>query len=132
MQSVRQSGFTLIEIMIVVAIVAILAAIALPAFADQMRKGRRAEAVAALQDAQLRLERWRTDHADFKGSGVTITDTSHYDYTVTAVDATATTPAGYTISAAPLGGQGKDVCKTLKITNSGGTIKKEPTDASCW
>lgn len=132
MQSVRQSGFTLIEIMIVVAIVAILAAIALPAFADQMRKGRRAEAVGALQDAQLRLERWRTDHADFSGSGVTIPDTSHYDYTVTAVAGTATAPPGYVLSAAPLGGQAKDLCKTLKITNSSGAIKKEPADASCW
>lgn len=129
MANTRASGFTLLELMVVVGIVAILAAIALPSFADQMRKSRRAEAVAGLQDAQLRLERWRVDNKDFTGSGVTIADTNYYDFTVTA---SAGTPNVYSISAAPLGSQQKDACGTLTVTVTTGVVSKSPSDARCW
>ncbi|MGI8561469.1 MAG: type IV pilin protein [Luteimonas sp.] len=129
MVSNRPSGFTLVELMVVVAIVAILAAIALPAFADQMRKSRRAEAVSALQDAQLRLERWRVDHKDFTGSGVSIADTKYYDFTVTA---DAATPNVYAISAAPLGGQQKDMCGTMTLSVNAGVVTKTPSNTNCW
>src|SRR5882724_9298948 len=52
-------GFTLIELMIVVAVVAILAVVALPAYQDSMRKSRRADAIAALTRLQLLQERHR-------------------------------------------------------------------------
>lgn len=129
MSRMRAPGFTLIELMVVVAIVAILAAIALPSFADQMRKSRRAEAVASLQDAQLRLERWRVDHKDFTGSGVTIADTNHYDFTITAA---AATPNSYSIEAKPFPSQDKDVCGTLNISVNAGVVTKTPSDAKCW
>ena len=126
----KTSGFTLIELMVVVAIVAILAAIALPSFADQMRKSRRAEAVTALQDAQLRLEKWRVDHSSFAGSGVTIPASSHYTFTITAV---AATPNAYAVSAAPsTASQQKDSCGTMTITNTAGVVTKTPTGTGCW
>lgn len=129
MANAREHGFTLIELMVVVAIVAILAAIALPSFADQMRKSRRAEAVSSIQDAQLRLERWRVDHRDFTGSGVTITDTAFYDFTVTAA---AATPNVYSISATPLGSQQNDTCGTMTVTVTAGVTSKTPANTSCW
>ncbi len=55
-----QSGFTLIELMIVVAIVAILAAVAYPAYTDSIRKGKRAEARAALMNLLQQQERYLT------------------------------------------------------------------------
>ena len=61
----REVGFTLIELMIVVAVVAILALIALPMYSEQMRKGKRAEAAQALGDMQLRQESWRADHPTY-------------------------------------------------------------------
>ena len=122
------SGFTLMELMIVVAIVAILAAIALPSFADQMRKSRRAEAVTALQDAQLRLEKWRVDHSSFADSGVAIPASSHYAFAITDAAANA-----YTISADPsTASQKKDVCGKLAITNTAGVVTKTPTGTGCW
>lgn len=54
----RVQGFTLIELMITVAIVAIIAAIAYPAYTEQVRKGRRAEAKAALVEMMNRQERF--------------------------------------------------------------------------
>ncbi len=56
----RQSGFTLIEVMIVVAIVGILSAIAYPSYAEYIRRGHRADARAGLLQAQQYLERAST------------------------------------------------------------------------
>lgn len=121
------SGFTLIELMIAVAIVAILAAIAYPSFADQMRKSRRAEAMASIQDGQLRLERWRVDHASFAGSGLVIADTTHYKFEIDTA-----TPSKYSIKATPQGGQAKDSCGTLTLGRDGNAVTKTPTTGNCW
>lgn len=127
----RSTGFTLIEIMVVVAVVAILAAVALPAFNDQVRKSRRAEAISNLQDVQLRLERWRVDHADYTGMTARPANTAFYGYTVTTA---AATPNNYTITATPVAGssQAKDTCGTLSIAKAGATIARTPVDAKCW
>ena len=61
----REFGFTLIELMIVVAVIAVLAAIALPMYAEHVRKGKRAEAMQALGDLQLRQASWRADNPTY-------------------------------------------------------------------
>lgn len=61
-------GFTLIEVMIVVAIIAILAAIAVPAYNDYMRRARVAEAVTALADMEARLEQHFQDNRTYAGA----------------------------------------------------------------
>jgi type IV pilus assembly protein PilE len=127
MSTRSNSGFTLIELVVTVAIIAILAAIALPSFATQMRKSRRAEAVSAVQDAQLRLERYRVDHASYAGSGVTITNTTKYNFTVTA---DAATPNNYSITAVPQGDQANDLCGTMTVSKVGAAVTKTPSD--CW
>ena len=65
MHAADQKGFTLLELMIVVAVIAILAMIALPMYSEQVRKGKRAEAVQAIGDIQLRQERWRADNSSY-------------------------------------------------------------------
>lgn len=65
MRTTRPAGFTLLELMIVVAVIAVLAAIALPNYIEQVRKGKRAEAVQAIGDMQLRQERWRADNSSY-------------------------------------------------------------------
>jgi type IV pilus assembly protein PilE len=58
----KSSGFTLIELMIVIAIVAILAVIAVPAYNDSVTKARRADGMSALMDAMARQERFFTEN----------------------------------------------------------------------
>ena len=131
----QQRGFTLIELMVVVAIVAILAAIAIPSFQGQILKSRRTEAITSLQDIQLKLERWRVDHASYADPGGATSypatpPTGHYEFQITAA---AATPNDYIISATPQGGQADDSCKTLTITNSGGVVTKSASGTgNCW
>ena len=68
----RISGFTLIEVMIVVAVIAILAAVAMPAYFDSVRKSRRADAITLLNQVAQEQERWRANNSTFSpnlGSG---------------------------------------------------------------
>ena len=126
----RQKGFTLIELMIVVGVIAILAAIAVPNFLEQSRKGRRAEAVRAVGDLQLALERWRAENPtyDCPTTACPLPTSSYYDIALTGPTATA-----YTITATRKSGtaQANDRCGTLTATQN---LQAKPTwggDADC-
>ena len=86
----RALGFTLIEMMVVVALVGILASIAYPSFIEAIRKGRRADAVSALTQIQHAQERWRANNGTYAGSlgagGLNLSTTSpdgHYSLAIT-------------------------------------------------
>ena len=64
----RFRGFTLIELMIVVAIVAILAAIAVPSYSDYVRRGRITEAISALSGMRVKLEQFFQDNRTYAGA----------------------------------------------------------------
>lgn len=124
----RLNGFTLIELMIAVAVVGILLAVALPSFLDSIRKGRRAEAFAALSAIQQAQERWRSNNALYGTlSNLTIaSSTSGGNYTLAVSASTAT---GYEATADGSGsGQRNDgQCTKLSVRVDRGAI----TYASC-
>lgn len=128
----RQRGFTLIEVMIVVVIIAILAAVAIPAYNEQVRKTRRADAIGELGRLHLDMERWRADRSTYVGSGAgyPAPQSSPY-YTITIPQASASA-TGYTLSAAPQGGQASDTCGTLTMVVANGVATKNPTTTGCW
>lgn len=64
----RHYGFTLIELMIAVAVVAILATVALPSYQDYVRRGNIPEATAALGQARIAMEQWFQDNRTYVGA----------------------------------------------------------------
>jgi type IV pilus assembly protein PilE len=125
-------GFTLIELMIVVAIVAILAAIAYPSYTQHIIKTRRTAAKACLSEYANYMERYYTTNLNYTGAGNPGLDcegaaqTGNYYTWAPPGDLTAST---YTISAAPKATQPDTECGTLTLDQSG---KRGANVASCW
>lgn len=122
----RTRGFTLIELMIVVAIVGILAAIALPSYQDSVRKGRRGDAKGELMRLAQAEEKWRVTNTSY-GSLANIggaATSSYYNFAVSSNTATS-----FTITATPTttGGQNQDTCATLTIAQGGTITSSAPT-----
>ncbi len=139
------SGFTLIELMVVVAIIAILAAIAYPSYQDSIRKGYRGQAKADLLDIAQRAERHRTvNQGSYAGFATKLSSadlqsprqgTARYAITFTFDDAS---PQAYVLKAAPSGAQTRDArCRTLTLNQRGqkgieGTPTPTGSVAECW
>lgn len=143
---IKIKGFTLIELVIVVAIVGILAAIAYPAYTEQVRKSRRADAKAVLLEAAQWMERFYSQNSrydqmrgggavPFASSGLTKAPKEggpvggHYVVSLVAVGADS-----YTLQAVPqiAGGQNQDRCGTLTVANTGAKGVSSGTVAECW
>lgn len=124
----KVAGFTLIELMITVAIVGILAAVALPSYNEYIRRGKRAEARAEVLRADGWLERYFTENNRYSNnaantansvfatrfSNIPASGTANYIVVLTAVTATS-----YTITATPTGTMTGDVCGSYTKTNIG-------------
>ena len=125
----RQGGFTLIELMIVIAIVAILLAVALPAYQQQIIRGHRAAAQSDMLDIANREQQYllsnRTyiDHTAMQATGYELSTRvdNHYTYTITL--GTDTLPS-YTITFTPKSGDRQESDGPLTLTSEG---VKSPT-----
>lgn len=124
--SLKVGGFTLIELMIVITIIAILAAVALPAYQDQLRKGRRAAAQAFLVEVASRQQQYLLDARSYAvGDGAIAalnlnvpSDVASF-YTVTVSPAAATVPPTYRLQATPVAASAQAPDGTLTLDQDG-------------
>jgi len=131
----RPGGFTLIELMIVVAVVAILASIALPAYNDSVRKSRRGQAKADMVEYAQMLERYHSVNNTYEGFTLPTTQspretgaTARYE-----LDLPTQTANTFVISADALDAQENDRCGDLSISNTGAKTKTGDAPLSeCW
>ncbi|NYZ62726.1 type IV pilin protein [Luteimonas deserti] len=135
-------GFTLIELMVVVAVIAILAAIAYPSYQDSVRKSRRAQVKADMVEIAQRYERFHTINNTYVGFWQSAFGAANAQvpspstagaalaYRITNAEAVNT----FTLTAAPQGTQVKDTrCGTLGLSNTGAKTKTgSGTVADCW
>lgn len=135
----QERGFTLIEVMVVVLIIAILAAIAIPNYTEYVQRGRRAEAKTALHQIAQWQERRRTETnmyvtatAGLPAGLATVTSGGATLYTVT-VDTTA---APYLLTATRAGPMATDPCGDFTLTGLGvrgnANLSGGRTSADCW
>ena len=128
------TGFTLIELMIVVAVVAVLASVAYPAYQDSIQKSRRSDAKIALVQAAASEERWFSSNNAYTSNttniGGALSPEGFYDVTVVAGTLT------YIITATAGTDQAADTnCETFTITQTGVKTSMDDSPAvstGCW
>lgn len=127
----EQAGFTLIELMLVVVIVGVLAAIAYPSYQEQVRQTRRAEVTAVLLENAQRLERHFTRHGSYaEGSAVLVSQSPAAGQAVFVITSTLDADT-YLLSARALAGgvMAGDACVHYSLNQVG---QRTPADIKCW
>lgn len=132
----QNTGFTLIEIMIAVAIVSILAAIAYPSYMTEVSKGKRLEAQSLLMEMASREQRFFSNQLRFTNdltalgySSPLLTESGAYQISIATNVANST----FTLTATAQPGQSNDGCGNLTLTDTGARGKSGSTPLSqCW
>lgn len=130
--AVRLRGFTLIELMIVVAVAALLLTIALPMYQDSVRKSRRSEAIAALVQLQQAQERFRANNVQYAATFAALqpppaSATANYALTIPAASASSYSLSATAQAASPQFADTK--CRVLTVMIANGDIRYQSTDA---
>lgn len=128
MKRSNQSGFSLIEVMIVVAIMGILASIAMPAYQDYIRSGNAAEAPANLANCRVQAEQFFQDNFTYVGFVCAPSDARFFDYSIDNQSATT-----YTLRATGRAGQNMgNFSFSVNQDNAKTSTFDGTTGATCW
>lgn len=129
-------GFTLIEIMIVVVIIGLLAAVAIPSYGDYVQRGKVSEAMANLSTVRVKLEQWFMDNRSFLGSPlcaaegdtITLQDAKFFTYRCTTLTATTFTVTATGVATQGMGG----FSYTINETNTKASAFTAPASGKGW
>ena len=128
----RGLGFTLVEVLVVVAIVGILSAIAIPQYRDYVTRGKISEATGALSDLRLRAEKFFSDNRTYVGFNATISNARHFTYACATPTATTFTCTATGVAAQGMGG----FAYTVNESNTRGSTFTSVTgwndSTTCW
>ncbi|MDO8773433.1 MAG: type IV pilin protein [Burkholderiaceae bacterium] len=139
----KRNGFTLIELMIVLAVIGILAAVAMPSYTSYLARGKIIDAVAALADYRVKMEQYFQDNRNYGTASascpVVVADSKYFTYTclVGSATPTVTYTATATSIAGALGRATGDYTYTVDQANAKSTTKFKGTSYSagtknCW
>lgn len=134
-----QRGFTLIEVMVTIAIIAILVGVAVPSYREYVRRGQLPEAFNSLSDIRVKLEQYYQDNRAYSTDGACGTGVLSLPSTGKYFQITCTSPAGggyqtYTITATGVSGNAVGHVYTLNQNGVKGTTKYKNTTVAkaCW
>jgi type IV pilus assembly protein PilE len=150
----RASGFTLIEVMITIAIIAIIAAIAIPSYTDYVTRGKLAEATTTLSDLRVKLEQYYQDNRMYNKAGASPVcggwtnattppggvNTKYFQMQCASSNASGAGDQSYTVTATGSDGNVAGFTYTVDQTNTKTTVIAAPANtgkwgtgnASCW
>lgn len=134
----KHAGFTLIELMVTVAIVAILTAIAVPSYQEQVRKGRRGQAQADLVELAQRAERHHTVNNTYASFWATVPSeqrvsprdggTAYYNLSMASISANQFVLTATPVASTP---QAKDRCGTMTVNQASVKTHSIGSDNEC-
>ena len=130
------SGFTIIELLIVIGILIIFTSIAIPSYKEYVFKGNRSDAITALLNLHLAQERWRAQNASYTQSLADIwadnANKSSQGFYALSIDAAKTNENEFVITATAIDKQENDEkCKVFRITQNGAD-KSSEQKRKCW
>lgn len=142
----EQQGISLLELMIALAIVAILTAIAYPSYQEQIRKSRRTDARTALLDLGAKMERYAYANSGSYGGatvaglmGNTTSPDGYYGLTIAAPTAACPIASCYQVTATPVAGKSQasdSLCQSFTLTSADGKLAQDSSagnsSAQCW
>lgn len=135
MRRAANRGFTLIELMITVAVVGILAAVAYPSYTQYVVRAKRSAAQSFMHSVANKQEQYMLDRRSYAADLATLNVSAPADvtanYAITVTSDMTTTPPSYLVTATPIGAQltNDTQCGTLTINHLG---TKAPATSGCW
>jgi type IV pilus assembly protein PilE len=137
----RLAGFSLVELLVVLVIMGVLSAVALPAYTRYVQRGHRTEAMAALLESQHFMERYYSANGQYLSpanavpllpqrlQGIPSQGTVRYQLSVREA-----TVKSYVLQAVPEGSMAGDICGSLTINQTGlrGVLNSTRSVAECW